>query len=1508
MAPQPSPYQSIPMVAPGQKEEEREYEWGRWLSDPWNEVKAAGKSIKEAVVDPVVEAYQSAERMDENLPKGLVMFGHVVPTDGGEPVPIKSWDNTLQGGARAVTQPLQYLGPAGEAVRQKLVDTSAEVYQVPKEEDLIENPDARRVQGFGQFATETGIAGLATAGTLRLGGAAFGYLSPQVQAALKNPFVGRRFLKWLTIGGIEGAYSGLTQDPYANQAPFSNIQPEDPPALAALKNIPGNIATDAVVGGTLEVGSRVVGKGLNALFPNLSRKTRQQRTAQEVQEARTELEQDGIQEKRPDGTYGFTEEAVTPDPEPNQGSSVKEMLDDYEAQAAQAEEAPAPREIPSSEMEVGGAVMEGDLPDADPGVDPWADPSLPEVDVLKRGVDQLDDQAIQRVAEASNTLEATEAELDAEPELVGMNVRAGSAPTEKVADPFVPFRDQFEALDNNDLLSMAYPDNSPELFRRVQLLTGKEFEQFTRADVLNGIDALANEDGLRLIPSRFSPVDTMLTTDIKTDPGRFQYKEGVDGSGRQIGQSLDKVKKWNVDLEDVVDVWEDPDDGLTYVVNGHNRLALAKKLGVQSLKVNFLNAPKDFQARALGALKNIGQGAGTPFDAAKFIREQGFQTAEELSNAGLPLKSGLAAQGLALSRLPDSVFQRAVNGELSLSKALVLGSSGLSDEAIIRLVRVLDGRDVSDRAFIEMAEMAKTAPVVESDQGGLFGAETLDTIALKAELAGAIRAELMSNKNLFKKVGRGKNVNKLANEAGTTVNEAGASEAASRAQAALGVFDAEKYAAGTEISALLNQATQDVAEGKKTRVVKDRLLREVLGVTEDAPAPAPAPKPEPEPEVAPKKELNFDEKYADTPNEELLQLRKDADKYLLTDRKRQNREKKKAEMDAQYDEWGQWMDAGQPEPMVVTPKPADWNKVVRELDRDAWASQFIEWYDQRQDLPLTPEQRKDLKKKIIKKAIQAKEVRPSATETPVLDDPAQSLEELVVDPINAMREEIRLAGQYAEMDAAVEAAEAQAARVQEGFYEQDLNEQKSKGLLERFPDEPEPEFPEPEGEPSYQLPADVAKSKPRYGLGVVQFGNDLDRAAYIIRSKAKKSKGEDRIIASLEEQGLDVAAVRKHGEKVKKAISDQVLDMTGSRRAPQSSMEIVVPAVPFGAEPLLSPGPNLPVTPRPGRAILEQEAIREALDAEIEAIVGKRPYDKNLLDSGPSDSFPLPKAHGGDGKLMTTAAGRYYSATDVIAIYDLATADRWMLDETAWHESWHRLQFQNLTRKEMAVLNGAKARSRLEEMASLPVIMNAMRVAGKKPSSIEMQAFAFQKYVSYRRAGIEDPFTRTKTDNAWIAQKEALQYADAMGQRVGDMEGDPLLDMFLGVMGKDLTTTFKKFFDKLYTLIERLENFAKGNGFQSVKDVYERAYSGGMARRKKIYDAKLISSLVNSKDPKKLAKGAKLAGISKQRSEFLELWNLDNDPDALNSFLENGSRQIQFERDALIQQAIKEGC
>ena len=149
----------------------------------------------------------------------------------------------------------------------------------------------------------------------------------------------------------------------------------------------------------------------------------------------------------------------------------------------------------------------------------------------------------------------------------------------------------------------------------------------------------------------------------------------------------------------------------------------------------------------------------------------------------------------------------------------------------------------------------------------------------------------------------------------------------------------------------------------------------------------------------------------------------------------------------------------------------------------------------------------------------------------------------------------------------------------------------------------------------------------------MQFGNDLDRAAYIIRSKSKKSKGEDRIIASLEEQGLDVAAVRKHGEKVKKAISDQVLDMTGSRRAPQSSMEIRWWQRPFGDEvsysvegerivlmPTLSNGSGKRTLSRPLRQAVAEIVSRTSGGG------GKVKIRKGQVE------MLIPPEHGGDGK------------------------------------------------------------------------------------------------------------------------------------------------------------------------------------------------------------------------------------------------------------------------------------
>ena len=119
--------------------------------------------------------------------------------------------------------------------------------------------------------------------------------------------------------------------------------------------------------------------------------------------------------------------------------------------------------------------------------------------------------------------------------------------------------------------------------------------------------------------------------------------------------------------------------------------------------------------------------------------------------------------------------------------------------------------------------------------------------------------------------------------------------------------------------------------------------------------------------------------------------------------------------------------------------------------------------------------------------------------------------------------------------------------------------------------------PEPTPAADFKLPADVAKSKPRYGMAKLDFESPFDLAAYTIRNKKTKSKGEDRIVAALTEQGFDVEEVRQHGEVVKDAIKEIVKAETGSAAAPQEVMEFSVPTQDFSPS-----APEPPTDPEDG--------------------------------------------------------------------------------------------------------------------------------------------------------------------------------------------------------------------------------------------------------------------------------------------------------------------------------------
>src|SRR5207253_1802522 len=100
------------------------------------------------------------------------------------------------------------------------------------------------------------------------------------------------------------------------------------------------------------------------------------------------------------------------------------------------------------------------------------------------------------------------------------------------------------------------------------------------------------------------------------------------------GSATEGVAKWNPDLGGILLVWHDPADKKTYVINGHHRLDIAKKLGADNVVVRYINAKDAEEARSKGALTNIAEGHGTAVDAAKWMRDT-HNTLEDMAKEGV---------------------------------------------------------------------------------------------------------------------------------------------------------------------------------------------------------------------------------------------------------------------------------------------------------------------------------------------------------------------------------------------------------------------------------------------------------------------------------------------------------------------------------------------------------------------------------------------------------------------------------------------------------------------------------------------------------------------------------------------------------------------------------------------------------------------------------------------------------------------------------------------------------
>ena len=692
----------------------------------------------------------------------------------------------------------------------------------------------------------------------------------------QGPSVVSKGLRLGTRLGLAHGLSSFTQD--STQGNMSNmaealtgqkipgaVDPlKDDRVTAGMKSVLPNLVGGEVLGLGIVGGVRALGKA-GDMFPNIARQKRALRANTEHTTANEAVKAAGLVEDV-DGRQQFTQ-AGRAKPAPLKltvDERTQQILDRFKPSkpaddggvapvpdpAAPVpppppglpdDAAPAPTGKPSLQV-----AEEPPATQIDPAEEFWNNGDLPEVADVQKTLGLLDDDELAALAVAGadggpvlQQLNDVVATRPAPRIRAEVSEDAAGMPTANLSELYLngagdlePWIKQFDKIPTVTLQELAHPEASPRLFELIHAATGRDWEAFTRPDIVAGIKEFSAQD-TTILPNRLRD-DVTLTPigKVVARPKEFQYKENVNAKGEQMGHSLGGVDKWNPNLEGVVDTFTDPKTGETVVVNGHNRRALAERLGVPSLITREVDATTPPAAKAEGAMANIAAGAGTPFDAAKFIKATGLADAAQLDAAGIPTDKGYGRQGLALSKLPAEIFQDAINETHDLGRFLDLGASGLDEAGMRGAYQVLQQRPkMSAGAFREIIEVARDQGSVvvkpQDGQGKLpgFEEEVLAPMVVRAELVADVRRALGKEKRVFGSAI--KNADAFEGAGVASVDAAAAGARVADASQALAMFDTLKSVKGP-MADTLNEGAKRIASGEKADVVTKQVQKEIV--------------------------------------------------------------------------------------------------------------------------------------------------------------------------------------------------------------------------------------------------------------------------------------------------------------------------------------------------------------------------------------------------------------------------------------------------------------------------------------------------------------------------------------------------------------------------------------------------------------------------------------------------------------------------------------------------------
>jgi ppGpp synthetase/RelA/SpoT-type nucleotidyltranferase len=306
--------------------------------------------------------------------------------------------------------------------------------------------------------------------------------------------------------------------------------------------------------------------------------------------------------------------------------------------------------------------------------------------------------------------------------------------------------------------------------------------------------------------------------EIEFDPVNFQYK--TDGDKRGVSNKLAEVKEWDNVAAGTIMVFEYR-NGTKAIVDGHQRLGLAKRLSAQGKKIDLLaytireaDGITPEAAMIKGLMVNLMNNTGTASDAAKILRSRYGVDFEQIKKF-LPPRTNLVRNTFGLTRLSDDAWGMVSNNRQLENLGAKVGEI-IEDQSLhANIIKILKDKKFSTVGELEQTlRLTNTLPKTVTKQDTLFGtdffAETL--LVERSQLLNWAKKNITKRSAAFKTIVEndttlqkaGNKLNKLNNEEQRLIYE----QVGER-------FEQIATRAGAELSDKLTKAAQLLKDGKR---------------------------------------------------------------------------------------------------------------------------------------------------------------------------------------------------------------------------------------------------------------------------------------------------------------------------------------------------------------------------------------------------------------------------------------------------------------------------------------------------------------------------------------------------------------------------------------------------------------------------------------------------------------------------------------------------------------------